>query len=327
MTRDPLMQLRIFAGVGVLFVAAISASAQDPRLQTIAGQDPVVFSNLPIQKIGAGDLLTLQVYDSPELSRTVRVSPEGKIRLPMLKDQIKVTDLLPSDIEILITEALQREKILVDPFVTVNVAEYHSRPISVMGSVRAPTIFQAIGNVTLLDALARAGGLLEPAGSDVVITRPNGDGPPAVQRIPVKPLIDGSDSTLNIKLYGGEEIRVPVAGQIVVSGNVLQPGSYPIIDTSATTVNSMIAAAKGLSQYYGHTAYIYRLDDQGNRHEIPVDLWGIQKRKSPDVQLQARDILFVPDSQGLRITQEMITALTNFGTSASAGVIVYKSAK
>jgi len=128
-TRDPLMQLRIFAGVGVLFVAAISASAQDPRLQTIAGQDPVVFSNLPIQKIGAGDLLTLQVYDSPELSRTVRVSPEGKIRLPMLKDQIKVTDLLPSDIEILITEALQREKILVDPFVTVNVAEYHSRPI------------------------------------------------------------------------------------------------------------------------------------------------------------------------------------------------------
>jgi len=119
--------------------------------------------------------------------------------------------------------------------------------------------------------------------------------------------------------------RVPQAGQIVVTGNVAQPGSYPILDPSTTTVNSMIAQAKGLAQYYGHVAYIYRADDQGNRHEIPVDLWGIQKRKSPDVGLQAKDILFVPDSSGRRITQEMVNALTNFGTTASAGVLVYRA--
>jgi polysaccharide export outer membrane protein len=322
------MQLRSLFGLGLL-VIAIPAFGQDPRTQTVAGQDPIFSTNLPLQKVGPGDLLSLQIYDSPELSRTIRVSPQGNIRLPMLKDQIKVDGLMPPDIEILIAEALQRDQILVDPFVTVNVAEYHSRPVSVMGSVRAPTIFQALGEVTLLDALARAGGLVQDgngaAGTEIIVTRPNGDGPPSKQIIPVRSLVDGSDPSLNIKLYGGEEIRVPQAGQIVVTGNVTQPGSYPILDPSTTTVNSMIAQAKGLAQYYGHVAYIYRADDQGNRHEIPVDLWGIQKRKSPDIVLQAKDILFVPDSSGRRITQEMVNALTNFGTTASAGVLVYRA--
>ncbi len=116
-------------------------------------------SNLPLQRVGPEDLLGLSVYDAPELTRTVRVSAEGTIRLPMLKDTIRVEGLLPNEIEGLVTEALQREKLFVDPYVTVNVVEYHSRPIRVSGAVKTPTIFQAIGNVSLLDAIARAGGL------------------------------------------------------------------------------------------------------------------------------------------------------------------------
>ena len=63
-----------------------------------------------------------------------------------------------------------------DPYVTVNIVEYHSRPISVTGAVRTPTIFQAVGNVTLLDALARAGGLIpDVSGNEIVVTRGDGD--------------------------------------------------------------------------------------------------------------------------------------------------------
>src|SRR3954451_13674099 len=84
-------------------------------------------ANLPAQKIGADDLLAVSVYDSPELTRTVRVGADGSIRLPMLRQRIQVEGLMPSDVESAIGTALKTEELLVDPFVSVTVAEYHSR--------------------------------------------------------------------------------------------------------------------------------------------------------------------------------------------------------
>src|SRR5438105_5687572 len=89
-----------------------------------AGQkQEVAAENLPAQRIGADDLIAVSVYDSPELCRTVRVSAEGQIRLPMLKRAIPVTGMLPRELETAIVEALRVEQILVDPVVTVTVAE------------------------------------------------------------------------------------------------------------------------------------------------------------------------------------------------------------
>src|SRR6185312_7590773 len=91
-------------------------------------------------------------------------------------DLIGVQGLMPDDISVLVKEALVRAELYVDPFVTTTVLDYHSRPISVSGAVRTPTIFQAIGDVTLTDALARAGGYIpDQAGAEIIITKPNGD--------------------------------------------------------------------------------------------------------------------------------------------------------
>jgi polysaccharide biosynthesis/export protein len=281
-------------------------------------------SNLPQQRVGPEDLLGLSVYDAPELTRTVRVSAEGTIRLPMMpKSPIRVEGLLPNEIEVLVAEALQREKLLVDPFVTVNVVEYHSRPINVSGAVRTPTIFQAVGTVTLLDAIARAGGLVpDQAGAEIIVTRPNGENSPqSIQRIPVKALISGADPLLNIKLTGGEEIRIPDVGKVIVFGSVNKPGAYPILDGAANTVMTAIAQAQGTVQYFSHTAYIYRPDEKGAMHEITVPLGDILKRKQPDITLQARDALYVPDSSGRRITQTAVTAMTGVGASAVMSMI------
>jgi len=105
-------------------------------------------NNLPIQRIGANDLVAISVYDAPELTRTVRVDGEGFVRLPMLKRRLKAEGLMPSELESSIAMALQLAQLVIDPFVTVTVAEYHSRPISVMGAVRRPLTFQAAGPVT-----------------------------------------------------------------------------------------------------------------------------------------------------------------------------------
>jgi polysaccharide export outer membrane protein len=311
--------------LGLVFVLSQAADAQtfQQAQQTVSVVDLNPTLNLPQQRVGPEDLLGLQVYDAPEFTRTVRVGADGAIRLPMLKSEIRVQDLLPHDIEILIAEALQREKLFVDPFVTVNVVEYHSRPISVTGSVKTPVIFQAVGKVTLLEALARGGGLSDGAGSEIIVTRPNGEGnAPLVQHIPIKKLLEGTDSDLNLKLIGGEEVRIPEVGKIVVWGNVVKSGIYPVLD-SGTTVTTAIAQAEGLSQFAAHTAFIYRPDEQGVKHEIQVDLWDIEKRRKPDVELQAKDILYIPDSSGRRITSQTLDRLSGFGTSTVSGVLIY----
>lgn len=129
-------------------------------------------TNLPAQKIGENDLLMVRVYDSPDLTRSVRVSADGTIRLPMLKTTLPVVGLLPIEVEKVVADALKREQLLVDPFVTVSITEYHSRPISVNGAVKIPVIFQAIGKVKLLDALARCGGLAPDAGGRLLSPAP-----------------------------------------------------------------------------------------------------------------------------------------------------------
>src|SRR5215471_5579992 len=128
-------------------------------------------NNLPIQRIGPDDLLAISVYGAPELTRTIRVSQDGFIRLPMLKERIAAKGLMPAELEESIARALKAGELIVDPFVTVTVAEYHSRPVSVVGAVRSPVTFQALGTVTLLDALARAGGLTTDAGTEIVVSR------------------------------------------------------------------------------------------------------------------------------------------------------------
>jgi len=311
------------AAISAVFAGTLPLMAQQAQINPSPVVDMSPGSNLPQQKVGPEDLLGLQVYDAPEFTRTVRVSANGTIRLPMLKEEIRVQDLMPSDIEKLVQEALQREKLFVDPFVVVNVVDYHSRPVSVNGAVRTPTIFQAIGNVSLLDALARAGGLMpEQAGPEIIVTKPNGDtGTRSVQRIPVKALISGSDPSLNIKLAGGEEIRVPDVGKFIVAGSVAHPGPYPLLDGNANTVTTAIAQAQGTIQYYSHTAYIFRPDENGATHEIPIDLGKILQRKAPDVTLQAKDILYVPDSPKRRITQTTINSLTGVGTSVTTAMV------
>jgi polysaccharide biosynthesis/export protein len=309
----------------VFLVASISVAFAQTPLQNrpvTPGPAEPIGGNLPAQIIGADDMITLSVYDSPEFSRSIRVGPDGMIRMPMLKQKIKAQGLLPSELEVAIAKALVEEQLLVDPFVTVNVSEYHSRPISVVGAVRTPITFQAIGTVTLLDALTRAGGLSEDAEGEILLSRTGADQKTTlVQRISTRVLIDNPDPEVNLRLTGGEEIRVPQAPKIVVAGNVRKPGSYAVKENSEMTVQKAIAMAEGLAQFWGSKAYIYRPDDAtGKKNEIIVPLKEIMARKAEDMPLLARDILYVPDSTGKRNLER---ALGIAGATASGLVIFH----
>jgi polysaccharide biosynthesis/export protein len=281
-------------------------------------------NNLPIQKIGADDLIAVSVYGSPELTRTIRVSQEGFIRLPMLKERIQANGLMPVELEESIARALREGELIVDPIVTVTVAEYHSRPVSVVGAVRSPVTFQALGTVTLLDALARAGGLTADAGAEILLSRPSNTDEQKttlIQRIPVRALIDTADPAVNVKLTGGEEIRVPEAGKVFVLGNVKKPGAFAAQDGADTTVLKALAVAEGLTPYAGKQAYIYRREASGTKNEIPIQLKQIMDRKAPDVPLIADDILYIPDAKGTRATLATLEKLLIFGSGATSALI------
>lgn len=284
-------------------------------------------ANLPAQKIGPRDLIAIQVYDSPELSRTVRIGADGMFRVPMLSQRIKAEGLMPVELEEAVAKALEEEGIIVAPFVTITVAEYGSRPISVAGAVKTPLTFQASAPVTLLEALTRAGGLTPEAGSEILISKsqPGSDGTPTslIQRVAVKALIDSADPEANLKLTGGEEVRVPEAGKVFVVGNVKKPGAFSLRDGAETSVLKMLAMAEGLTQFAGKQAYIYRREASGEKNEIPIELSKIMDRKAPDAPLLANDVLYITDSHGRRLGQAILEKVMGFGTTAGATALIY----
>jgi polysaccharide export outer membrane protein len=215
----------------------------------------------------------------------------------------------------------------VDPVVTVSVVEYRSRPISVVGAVRAPVTFQAEGVVTLLDAISRAQGLAENAGPEILISHsqrvPNGDPVSVIRRVPVKALIGGTDPELNLRLEGGEEIRVPEAGKVFVVGNVKKPGSFPITDGEQTSVMKVLAMAEGALPYSDKMAYIYRAEGgSGGKAQIEIELKKIMDRKAPDVPVLPDDVLYIPENAGRRGRNEMLKESAMLGGGIAAALIM-----
>ena len=224
---------------------------------------------------------------------------------------------------------LQAEEILVDPVVTITIVEYHSRPISVVGAVHKPLTFQADGPVTLIDAITRAEGLNTEAGPEILIsrTRPDKDGSRSmvVEHISVKGLIDDANPDLNPRLFGGEQVRVPEIGKVFVVGNVHKPGAFAMQDSSATTVLKALALSEGLLPFADKMAFIYRQTaGSTTKTEIPIELTKIMDRKTPDVHLEANDILYIPDNKGRRMTVTALERLAGFGSSTASGLLIWR---
>jgi polysaccharide export outer membrane protein len=315
------IQMRIVISSVVLLALAGSAWAQEqPSVFTVNPSTRALneMSSLPIERIGPDDLLNVTVFGSAELTGMVRVSSDGDLQLPLLKEPIKAAGLFSKDLEKSIAVALVKGQLVVDPVVRVSVLEYRSRPITVAGAVKKPVVFQATGLVTLLDAISQAEGLTENAGPYIIIshsTRKSADDANApaeestslAQRISVRDLLSGEDPALNIRLRGGEEIRIPEAGRIFVVGNVKRPGAFYVTDGSESSVLKALALSEGLEGFPSHTAYIYRNEASGaKKDEIKVELKQIMDRKAPDVALEPNDILYIPSATGTRASLKVL---------------------
>src|SRR5882762_9586767 len=121
--------------------------------------------------IGNGDLLAVQVFDVQELNREVRVSQTGTIGIPLVPVRLHVAGLTETQAELKIAEVLEANGLVSHPDVTVTVKERKSKPITVVGAVMHPMVYQAERQVSLIEVLAEAGGISNDAGNVVVISR------------------------------------------------------------------------------------------------------------------------------------------------------------
>lgn len=134
--------------------------------------------------IGVGDLVHVDVFDVPELSRDVRVSQTGDVSYPLLPGLIHVAGLTTFQLEKQMEQLFLENGLVSHPQVSVFVKEQNSQPISIVGAVQHPMVYQVVRPTTLLQILADAGGIADDAGGDLIITRPapeSGSGPSAAE--------------------------------------------------------------------------------------------------------------------------------------------------
>jgi len=263
-------------------------------------------------RIGAGDLLEIAVFGAPEFNRQVRVSSSGEVSLSLI-GTVRLAGLTTAQAEALVEKKLLDGGYFTDPHVSIFEKEYQTQGISVLGEVQKPGIYPMLGSHKLFDVIAAAGGTTPKAGNQVIITHREQIHPSQTLTLAG----NSSDSTRNNPdVFPGDTVVIQKAGVVYVVGDVRMPGGF-IMDKPVLTVVQALAMAQGANPTakLDGARLIRRSGDQ--RQEVPIELKKILASKAPDVNLQADDILFVPNSAAKSAMRHGMEAILQAATGAA----------
>ncbi len=159
-------------------------------------------------RIGPSDVLSITVWQQPELSRSVTVRPDGFITYPLLGD-LQVSAMTPVQLRDLLAEKLKAFVVIMPSEVTVSVDAVNSYTVSVMGEVNSPGRFSFQTAVTVIDVLAQAGGFTAFASSSRIVILRNANG--VTERIPFdyRRVERGRSTPEEMSVFPGDIIMVP----------------------------------------------------------------------------------------------------------------------
>jgi polysaccharide export outer membrane protein len=307
-----------YAALLVLLALAGAASAQDHPPATFGSAgfgSGTGFGSGAAGPIGAGDLVEMTVFDTPELSGKLRVSNTGDVILPLV-GTLHLQGLTAGEAQTLIRQKFIGGGFLKDPQVTVFISEYATQNVSVVGEVHKPGIYPAFGTHRLLDYLSLSEGLTPLAGTAIVIT--HSGHPDQPQRVKMTSGAAPQPEN-NPEILPGDTIFVERTGIVYVVGDVARPGGFPMDHDGQLTVMQAVALAQGTNDTAAKgSAKLIRTTPQG-RQEIPIDLKKILTAKATDLPLQDNDILFVPSSVAKNALKNMEAVLP-----AAAGASIYR---
>jgi len=275
------------------------ASAQVPASPAPAPQ-PVVQPAAPPQaagyRIGPKDLIEVRVFEEPQLNVERRVSEDGNVTLPLIGD-ISVEGFTAPEVAGRLKRLLE-SRYLTHASVEIQVREFRSKPISVIGAVKQPGPLAFSGRWTLLEAITAAGGLAEGHGNEIYVLRRAENGLSDQIAIAVDDLFVKNDPAANIPIFANDLINVPATINVTIYtlGEVAHPGAVVFQSTERITVLAAIARAGGLSDRASKTILIKRQHRGGADQEIKVDYRAIVNGKTPDVPLEEGDVIVVKEA-------------------------------
>lgn len=253
-------------------------------------------------KVGGYDVLSIEVYEEPDLSRdAVRVSADGHITFPLI-GRVRVADKTTAEVENIIANLLAEGQFLVNPHVSVFVKEYLSKKVLILGAVERPGSYELRALERVLDVLSKAGGVdFAEGGNKITILRTETAGGTKDEKIAIdinlRRLLDGEDPLSNLQVSDKDILYIPKADKVFIIGEVKNPGDYLIKDRDITIVEA-VGMAGGFTRIAARNrTKIIRVEDGVEKIiHVKIDEITREGKKTGDIVLRPNDIIVVPES-------------------------------
>ena len=241
----------------------------------------------PAYPLGPGDKLQVIVYNVEDMNQTVTVDPNGIITFPVL-DKVSVKGLAVNQLQQHLEELLTQ--FVKNPQVNIQLLEYGSRYVNVLGEVGSPGRIPLKGAYRVLDAISQAGGFNEKSG-DVEIQRRDESGLLQSKIFSREELLAGSSEKYNMFVKDQDVVNVRTIKSVYVTGEVKSPGSFPY--HKDMTFLRAITMAGGFGQWANKGRVDVLREGKGGHTILHVDAGKIEKGKAEDVPLLPNDQIVV----------------------------------
>jgi polysaccharide export outer membrane protein len=247
-------------------------------------------------RIGPGDVLEVKAFQYDEISGTFPVEATGTLTFPLLGN-VEVADLDTIGVSKLLEELLEKD-FYVDVQLQVEVKEFRSKPVTVLGEVVRPGTYYLKGQTTLAQILTEAGGLKPTAGPSVELRRQvigefqneQNEAPEYEVRSFSMARIMTAEEGVDVALQAGDVVSVSARQLFFVTGEVSRPGQYEI--SEGLTLMQAISQAGGLGKFASQRVELHR-DQAGEKAILEFDLARIRKGKDEDPNVQPGDVVIV----------------------------------
>lgn len=258
-------------------------------------QNRTAASALAGSVIGARDQLDIRVVEDPTLNTRATVSPDGTVTLDLL-GKVPVAGLTPLQIEAAVRSLLEA-KYMNRATVIVQVIEYGSKPISVVGAVTRPGTISTTDSMTLIQAITQAGGLAPGYGRELYILRTSSAGVSEQLAIDIEELLVKGNPEMNIPLLPNDVVNVPVDTPITiyVLGEVMKPGKAQFRRSQTPTLLQALADVGGPTDRASKKVIIKR-QVGGKETTIRINYNDILRGRRTDETLRDNDTIYLIES-------------------------------
>lgn len=294
-----------------------STFSGDPQSKAVptasSGTLTAIPDDFPDLKLTSGILLSMSVYDEPELATQARVDDKGNVTLPLI-GAVHVAGTTVAAAQKTVEDKYRDAQILKNPQISLNVVQYPNSNVMVLGEVETPGRFPMLAPHSLQDVIAMAGGETKLAGDTVQVEDKDNH---AVHNYHY---VRGEDenSLQNALINPGDTVRVLRAGIVYVLGAVYRPGGYVMQENGSLNVAQAVSLAQGtLMQARIGGMRVIRRESDGTLKDIPISYKHIMNGKEPPLELEAQDIVYVPVSK----VKSVFTSGANIvGETSSAAI-------